>query len=57
MASFTGQTLAPSGSSSTESNTKWPQFSFILEYEEAGNGFQGLARAKNGKLDQLRVEY
>ena len=36
---------------------QWPQFSFILGYEEPGNGFQGLARAKNGKLDHLRVEY
>ena len=30
---------------------EWPELMFILEYEECGNGFRGMAKAKAGRLD------
>ena len=35
---------------------EWPTLIFVLEYEESGNGFKGLARAEAGKLEDHCID-
>lgn len=35
----------------------WPTLSLVLEHGEPGNGFQGLAKAQGGKLEDFCVDH